>query len=455
MSWRVPLFTRILFWFLGLLLVSIAGLVSTTIWLTPEEVHPAAIVLRTELEDSVWIYRTWGKDALRDYLQRRDRILAGRHDLLDRNGRNVLTGVDERDKFQIPSTDGPPSRPALLPWNRPPSALESMHVTSADGAFHYVVSGNSPRTAPPAPRYEAYLWVLVLVVVLCYLLATTLARPIRELREAATVFGRGDLSRRAQVRRGDEIGDLGREFNEMANRIQMLLGAERRLLQDVSHELRSPLARLGFAVELAKSSPDPRGAMERIKREAERLTSLVNELIEMARAEGDPLERKLEAIELDQLLEGLLDDLRPQAEARQCRLNGPAATGLWLRGDAALLERALGNVVTNAIRYAPAGTSVDVSIERTAADQVAIAVRDHGPGVPEKDLRNIFKPFFRVDESRDRSSGGVGLGLAIAERTALLHHGALRAERAQPGLRVVFTLPAQAGVAAPEPVGTR
>jgi signal transduction histidine kinase len=443
MSWRLPLFSRILFWFLSLLLVSIVGLLLTAYWLAPQQLTIRPNLLLTEMQDALWLLERAGPPAVAEYLERRDRRLGGQHQLLDAQGRNLLTGVTNRALLAIPRSDGPPQPPPFFPWNR--RATPPMHVATADGAFHYIVTGSARVPGQNGrPHYELYLWVLTFVVVLCYILATTLARPIRELRQAAIAFGTGDLRRRVRVERTDEIG---REFNQMADRIQTLLGAERRLLQDVSHELRSPLARLSFAVELAKSSNHPHAALERIKREAERLTALVNELINMTRAEGDPLEHKTEPIELDSFLHGLLGDLQPEAGAKQCRLLPPAASGLWVRGDAALLERALVNIVSNAIRYAPTNTDVEVTL--AAADaQVAISIRDYGPGVPPPDLPRIFQPFYRVDESRNRSSGGVGLGLAIAERTILLHNGQLRAERAEPGLRVVVSLPAYAGVPA-------
>lgn len=451
MNWRSPLFTRILVWFLGLLLLSIAGLIATTIWLVPPPAGPMGGLLRAELEEAIWMYEHEGVVGLRGYVGRRDRILSGQHHLLDAQGRNLVTG-----EMQSELLSGPAERPRpRFPWpggaGRPPV----MRVARADGQYHYIVSGK-PRfpSTDSGAQLAAYLWVVLLVVVLCYVLAMTLARPIGDLREAVLGFGGGDLRRRAQVKRKDELGELGLAFNEMADRIQTLLTAERRLLQDVSHELRTPLARLGFAVELARTSSDPRTALDRIKREADRVTELVNELIEMARAEGDPLERKNEAIDVSQLLHGLLEDLRPEAERKQVRLQGPAAADVWVRGDAGLLERALGNVVTNAIRYAPEGTAVEVSLA-VVAGGVAIAVRDHGPGAPEQHLKAIFQPFFRVDESRDRASGGVGLGLAIAQRTALLHHGELRAENAHPGLQVTLTLPAGVRQGAGDPAAVR
>ena len=447
MNWRSPLFTRILLWFLGLLVVSITGLILTTMWLVPPPAGMMGGMLKAELEEAIWAYEHEGADGLRRYTERRDRLLSGRHQLLDAQGRDLLTGTSQPELLAGPI--GSP-RPRFG-WPGPSSRPPVMRAASEDGRFHYVISGKQRFPgADEGPRFLAYLWVVLLVVVLCYVLATTLARPIRELREAVLGFGGGDLRRRAQVQRNDELGELGHAFNEMADRIQTLLTAERRLLQDVSHELRTPLARLGFAVELARSSPDSRTALDRIKREADRVTALVSELIEMARAEGDPLERKHEAIELDQLLHGLLADVLPEAERKLCRLTAPPPSELRVQGDAGMIERALGNVVTNALRYAPEGTAVEFGIEQRAGS-VAISVRDHGPGVPEHHLKAIFQPFFRVDESRDRSSGGVGLGLAIAQRTALLHHGELRAENAKPGLRVTLVLPLRAGVRQPLP----
>jgi two-component system sensor histidine kinase CpxA len=226
----------------------------------------------------------------------------------------------------------------------------------------------------------------------------------------------------------------------MADRIQTLLTAERRLLLDISHELRSPLARLCVAVELARSKPSDDAMLDRIEKEAERLNSLVSELLQVTRVEGDPSKRRVDDVRLDELIEEILEDTSIEASARDCKLELKTTQPVTLPGDPELLRRAIENVVRNAIRYAPHGTSVDIDL-RSTSGLAQICVRDRGPGVPEHELPRIFDAFYRVEEDRDRASGGVGLGLAIAKRAVELHHGKLYARNAGPGLLVVIELP--------------
>jgi len=212
------------------------------------------------------------------------------------------------------------------------------------------------------------------------------------------------------------------------------------LLQDVSHELRSPLARLSFAAELTRTAPDRGAAVERLKKEIDRLTDLVGTLVEVTRAEGDPSATRLEPLQLGELLRSVVDDCRVDADARGCSIGVNGEVDLTLRGDRELLRRAVENVVRNAIRYTPRGSTVDVKME-SAGHNARISVRDCGPGVPEELLPKIFQPFFRVDDSRDSSTGGVGLGLAIAYRAISVHHGRLWAQNVHPGLNVCIELP--------------
>lgn len=291
------------------------------------------------------------------------------------------------------------------------------------------------------PNILPYYGVIVLVIVgMGAALAMHLALPLRRLRRAMDRFGRGDLSARVRSPRRDEIGELSRAFDEMAGRIETLLAAERRLLQDVSHELRSPLTRLDVAVDLASTSEDPWTSLGRIKRDVGRLSVLVNELLQLTRAEGDPSALRPEEVRLDDLLRVLVDDCALEAEARGCRLTLVADGPCPVVGERELLHRAVENVLRNAIRHAPEGTSVDVRLHRPG-DTAAITVRDRGPGVPEDLLGSIFEPFFRVDAHRNRSSGGVGLGLAIASRAIGLHRGRITARNVSPGLLVTIELP--------------
>jgi two-component system sensor histidine kinase CpxA len=253
-------------------------------------------------------------------------------------------------------------------------------------------------------------------------------------------FGRGELNSRAEANRRDELGQLARTFNLMADRIQTLLTAERRLLLDISHELRSPLARLSVAVELARSGKDP-ADLDRIQKEADRLNTLIGELLQVTRAEGDPSQRIMEPVLLNDVVGEIVEDTSIEARAKDCELAFHAGESLMLDGDAELLRRAIENVVRNGIRYAPHGSRIEVELSRRGPYAV-VHVRDFGPGVPQESIERIFDPFYRVDSDRNRTSGGTGLGLAIARRAVQLHGGSIRAENAHPGLRVNIELPA-------------
>jgi signal transduction histidine kinase len=254
-------------------------------------------------------------------------------------------------------------------------------------------------------------------------------------------FGHGDLSARVRSNRRDELGKLARAFDRMAERIETLVGAERRLLLDISHELRSPLARLGVAIELARSGDGVEGALDRIQKESDRLNALVGQLLQVTRAEGDPTSLRQQPVRLDEMVQQLVEDSEIEAQARGCDLAYTKREPATVAGDPELLRRAVENVIRNAIRYSPPRTTVDVSLARSNG-KILVDVRDHGPGVPENALPRIFDAFYRVETDRNRASGGIGLGLSIARRAIELHNGAIRARNAQPGLEVEMELPA-------------
>jgi two-component system sensor histidine kinase CpxA len=311
---------------------------------------------------------------------------------------------------------------------------------SRDGKYRLVIDSANP-SGPWSP-IPNYLWMIAATVVFCYILAVQLASPLRNLKQTVERFGGGDLGVRASTKRRDEFGKLARAFNKMADRIETLLNAERRLLQDVSHEIRSPLARLRFAVELARTSPDRDRAMDRIQKEVDRLATLVSELLQVTRAESDPESRNLEELSLGALLRDVVEDNRVEAEARGCQILVAPSNEVQVRGDRELLRRAVENVLRNAIRYAPPESAIDLALEHKDGLAV-IQIRDRGPGVPEEALSSLFKPFFRVEADRNRNSGGgVGLGLSIAQRAVAVHKGAIRARNVGPGLLVEIEVPA-------------
>jgi two-component system sensor histidine kinase CpxA len=360
------------------------------------------------------------------------------HFLTDRRGIDLVTGLD-RSALLVARR---PAVRRVLPWWLATRSSPFVRVrTSGDRRYRLITVFSPPPRLGPWDSLAYFLWLPLLIAVLCYLLAVHLASPLRNLRRVVERFGRGELGIRFHLARQDEIGELARAFNRMADHITTLLSAERRLLQDVSHELRSPLARLGFAVELAKTSNDREAALGRIRKEADRLNHLVDELLQLTRAEGDPAARNTEEIELGELLDDLVADCRVEAEVQGCRLVSRIDQNAVLAGDRELLRRACENAVRNAIRHAPAESPVEVGLSLHNG-VAAIAIRDHGPGVPPEALEDIFKPFYRVEKDRDRSSGGMGLGLAIARRAIELHQGRMIARNADPGLVVEIELPA-------------
>jgi len=219
-----------------------------------------------------------------------------------------------------------------------------------------------------------------------------------------------------------------------------ILARDFRLVQDVSHELRSPLARLSFATELVATEPDRDKAIQRIRKEVSRLSILVGSLLEMTRAEGDPAAAQRKQFLLDEMMRDLVDDCTVESTARECRIACACSQNVSLTGDPELIRRAAENVLRNAIRYSPEGATVDVEVG-TDSGFAQIRIADKGPGVPDADLTRIFEPFYRVDDSRTAATGGVGLGLAIATRAVRLHNGSIEACNLNPGFLVTIRIP--------------
>lgn len=427
------IFAKILLWFLAALIVCLAGSTVTSAIrnrLSPNRHDFFSRSLALQVSDAKQAYETGGKKGLQQYFTRLDSFFPGEHALVDTNGIDLVTGRDRSTELR---QVGPH-------WSPMTDSRMAIAWPSRDGKYRLVIdSANPPGPWSPIPNY---LWMIGATIIFCYILAVQLASPLRNLQQTVERFGGGDLAVRASNRRRDEFGKLARAFNKMADQIETLLTAERRLLQDVSHELRSPLARLRFAVELARTSPDHDRAMNRIQKEVDRLATLVSELLQVTRAEGDPESRNVEELSLSALLRDVVEDNRVEAEAHACQIILTTTDGVLVRGDRELLRRAVENVLRNAIRYAPPGSAVDLAVDNKS-DAAVIQIRDRGPGVPEEALSSLFKPFFRVEADRNRNSGGgVGLGLSIAQRAVLVHKGAIRARNAQPGLLVEIEIPA-------------
>lgn len=331
-----------------------------------------------------------------------------------------------------------------------PHSLHARPVQTTSGN-HYVFVAEMPGRPPQhflVPPTVHLLLMFLLGTLFCYGLARYLTSPVTKLRQATREFAGGNLSARVGPTLGsrrDELVSLAADFDEMAEKIQQLIDSQRRLLGDISHELRSPLARLNVALELARqrSGADATSALERIQHEAELLNEMIGQLLALTRLESGAVEIQKSEFDLAYLVREIVTDADFEAQARNRTTKLEAPEHCSMLGNEQLLRRAIENVVRNAVQYTAAGTEVEVKL--VCLDNAReITVRDHGAGVPDEALTEIFRPFYRVDEARDREAGGVGLGLAIAERAIRLHGGnVLAANAADGGLVVTITLAGQ------------
>lgn len=304
---------------------------------------------------------------------------------------------------------------------------------------------------PPLPslvKMLQFFLVLLIIGLICLWITRHITSPVIEMRSATNQLARGNLSARvgpSVLTRKDELADLGKDFNHMAEQIELLMTLQRRLIADISHELRSPLARLSVALGLARRSANPEtdASLNRIEREAERLNELIGGLLDLARMESRTETLDTEMVDLQELIGSVADDAAFEARSRNRGVCVLSTFSCSRKGNSQLLRSAIENVVRNAVNYTPEGTNVELSLLSSLEEpQAIVRVRDHGPGVPESALETIFEPFFRVDDARDRVSGGAGLGLSITERVIRAHGGSVRAHNhPEGGLVLELMLP--------------
>lgn len=312
-----------------------------------------------------------------------------------------------------------------------------------------------PRAAVGINRLAFVLqWGVALLVsgFICYLLTRYLTAPILRLREAAQQIASGDLSARASAtiaERRDELGDLVRDFDAMANRIEALVSRQRQLISDVSHELRSPLARLNVAVDLARERKGNDPAFDQAEQDMALLDEMIGRLLTIAKLDAAAEQLPMTEVDVTELVSQIVHDANFELQSTEEQVLLSVVDKLVVTGNPELLHSAIENVVRNAIHYTAPGTQVEVRMaedQRDGRNLVRVEIRDHGPGIPESELGNIFRPFYRVADARDRQSGGAGLGLAIAERVIRTHGGSIEARNVAPnGLLVAILLPEQRG----------
>jgi two-component system sensor histidine kinase CpxA len=385
--------------------------------------------------------RVWLRDQARE---------APRHILLlvvDENGRELLGRAMPREVMRL--LDRRPPRGGRPPNLRPIQLTPD--VVAPDGEEYRLLFTRPLFTvfgvlAWPGTRLAVMTIAILVAAVTSLLLARYLSAPIVRLQRASRALAAGVLETRVgspSNQRSDEVGILARDFDTMAERIQALVTDKDTLLRDVSHELRSPLARMRMALALAQrrandaAQPD----LSRIEKAAEQLDELIGQILTLARLRTQEPPKR-EPLPLDELVTDVLDDARfehPDAQI-EFHTDGPVVVLADKRG----LRSAVDNVVRNALSYAGADGPIEVRLERSD-DGFVLRVRDSGPGVPEEDLTRIFEPFFRGDGSRDHRTTGQGIGLAITARVMELHGGQVTAaNRADGGLEITLRFPADA-----------
>jgi two-component system, OmpR family, sensor histidine kinase CpxA len=440
------------YWAAQALFVVLAILVTSAIH--PQDSPRFEYFRMSTAEQAAQAFERGGQAELRRYLEVFEKSLHTRAFLFDPSG-HELSGRSSSPEWARNLALGAPAGPSGI-WGWLVSDRRvSQAVTGSDGQ-HFILVFERPVTprlwfSPSrAPGIGIFVAILSSGLV-CFFLARYLTSPVVRLRAATQRLASGDLTARAGGSRSpgsDEIGQLVRDFDGMAGRLESLVNAQSRLLHDISHELRSPLARLNVALGLARqrTGPDAESAINRIELEANRLNELIGRLLVLARMEGGEDPAEMEPIQLDELVREIVKDAEFEALGRNCRVRCEISDHPAVMGTAALLHSAIENVVRNAMRYTGEGTQVEVRLAQVNAAnglEAVIRVSDEGPGVPEAALDKLFRPFYRIDDARVRQTGGVGLGLSITDRAVRLHHGSVKAaNRPGGGLVVEIRLPA-------------
>ena len=389
--------------------------------------------------------------------------------------RQLLNGLSltKRSRFWLVDASGREMTGQRVPDNVMRGA---MAAEKSEGLYHsYEVNVLAGRATTPQGQYLLIaemtppaiservpgdiLWALrlgtIFSAIVCFLIAHYLTKPIERMRDATHELARGNLDIRAGENLGnrqDEIADLVRDFDIMAGELRNQIQSERNLLSGVSHELRSPIARMRLALTIARHAQEPERSemLDRLEQDTVQLDSMLERILTVARMESGQLQPKFELISLNEVIDSVLHDANFEAVATGANIEYHGSGEIKVTGDAGMLHSAIENLVRNALFYSGRDGRIGVALARVN-DTAVITVRDNGPGVPEAALPLLFKPFYRVDDSRGTTTGGMGLGLAIVRNALLAHGGTAVARNLLPhGLEVELRLPVT-----PAPVGMR
>ena len=440
---------------------SLIFLITTALILRHRRPSPHALfdtlsdTLRSEAKEGLAAYQSGGCSTFNAYAKAHNQQLT----LEDANGQRLCGVPAEKQAAPVGNAE---HEDQVIGEQAGSQYVWSVPTTSTQGERYLFLLS---RTHPPDEHawyidllHFAFPQLFVAIAVggaTTYVLALLFTRPLVRLRHAARELAQGNLKTRVNAPAAesptspqDEFKALARDFNHMADRLESLVGAQQLLLRDVSHELRSPLARLSVALELARedAAPEMTAHLNRIEREVEKLNQLIGQLLTLSSMEAVEKTDNFEPVSLSNLIWEMIQDAEYEARQRQSRVSFLADEDCIINGNRELLYRAIENIVRNAVRYTEPGTGVEISLKASGTRglrNAILEITDHGPGIPESEIKDIFRPFYRVDRARSTETGGFGVGLAIAERAVRLHGGELRASNRPGGgatIQIVFQL---------------
>ena len=442
------LFLRIFLLFWVAMALIVGSSIATTYTLTSREFEPPEQLRRPSAAiQASEVLARGGIGALKSWLSS-NKDSVGDHDLF-------IVGPDGAEILGRPLPEMAMHRMEYLNRDTSPGtgnfrpSRAAPQILAADGSTYTVLF--MPRRpsifgALSLPAISLTILVIALVVsaLTSWWLAEHLTAPIRRFQAGARALASENLDVRVSAGlegRHDELAVLARDFDAMAGQLRANRAATTQLLRDISHELRSPLARMRVALGLARQPPaDMVRQLDRLEKEIERLDSMIGQVLKLARLQGTDALGTRQSFEFDEMIDEVVRDANFEGAIKNCPVKLHGASKACVLGNRELMCSAIENVLRNAVRYSPRGSSVDVSVTRGPG--LEIVIRDRGPGVPPGDLSRIFEPFFRVAESRDRDSGGEGIGLAITARVMQAHGGSATAiNAAGGGLEVRLSLP--------------
>lgn len=399
--------------------------------------------------EAVNIYEQDGAKALKQWYRQQARRDGIRVVLLDQQNRPLVPHKrkkffhdDDHDGRHDHDEDDDP-----LPLRSHLLSLADQQISSPSGQSYvlrilpsrYIQS----RFNPEALHGYRLLASFLIILLGSLWIARSIAKPIRVLHQASLDISEGKLDMRVSPhvgKRKDELGQLANAFDQMADKISDLLNSQQQLFRDISHEIRTPLTRQKLAIELARSAEDPKSLLDKIEHQNQCIEDMINQLLTLMQTNNQALQLN-DKIKLADLLDNIIDNAELELASKQISVSRDWQGDTSVMGDTSLLMRALENLLINAIKYSPESSHLAVQIEEQD-QQVRFILCDEGPGIPEEELAFILKPFYRADKSRNRGTGGFGLGLAISSQIVRKHGGDIRlVNRIPKGLRVEVSLP--------------